>query len=114
MGATCAPWTSLRRPPAGSRRDPKRSLPAVRPYARGASIDLLSEAQAHELPALVGIEEVAIGGARVPIRCDAGRAAQHMLADHELAIVLAQGALRRPVARIRRVGALRPLPDVAK
>nr|WP_236953258.1 hypothetical protein [Immundisolibacter cernigliae] len=59
-------------------------------------------------------EEIAVGGAQVIGRCQAATAAQHHLAGHELAVVLADRALGRPVARVRQVGAGGPLPDVAE
>ena len=45
---------------------------------------------------------------------DAGAAAQHQLIAHELAVVLAEGAVRSPVAGVGRVGAAGPFPDVAE
>ena len=42
------------------------------------------------------------------------RAAQDHLVDHEFAVVFAERARRRPVARIWRIGAARPLPDDAE
>src|SRR5580704_2253088 len=43
----------------------------------------------------------------------AAPAPQHLLVDHELAVVFADGAGLGPEARIRRIGARRPLPHVA-
>ena len=62
----------------------------------------------------LGREEVAVGRADVAARRGAGAAAQHELVAHELAVVLAERAGGRPVAGVGRVGALRPLPDVAE
>ena len=46
-------------------------------------------------------------------RCERG-AAQHHLIDHELAVVLAERAGRRPDSPDRRIGAAGPLPDDAE
>src|SRR5207249_2533239 len=69
--------------------------------------------QPGELPAAVGMEEVAIGGTDVSDGGGAGAAAQHELVAHELAVVLAQRPRQRLEAGIRGVSAARPLPDVA-
>ena len=72
------------------------------------------QAEAAELPAGGGAEEVAIGGADVSLGCDAGAAAEDDLGAHELAVVLAQGAGEGLVAGVAGVGGLGPLPDVAE
>ena len=64
--------------------------------------DVLGQPDAAELPARVGIEEVAVGGADVGARRGAGAAAQHDLVAHELAVVLAERAGRRREARVGR------------
>jgi hypothetical protein len=37
-----------------------------------------------------------------------------MLTDHELAVIFAERALRRTIAGVGEIGALRPLPDIAE
>src|SRR6185437_11807271 len=66
---------------------------------------VLREPQAGELPSPVGMEEIPVGRAGVTWRGDAGAAAQDHLVDHELAVVLADGAGCRPIAGIWCVGA---------
>ena len=61
-----------------------RDLPGPRLAAR--------QAQAAELPARLGREKVAVARADVAARRRAGTAAQHVLARHELAVVLADRA----------------------
>src|SRR5476651_1139068 len=73
----------------------------------------ICEPQARELPARRWIEEIAIARARMPNGRRKRRAAQHHLIDHELAVVLAERAFRRAIARIGRRGAARPLPHRA-
>ena len=60
------------------------------------------------------IEEIAIADARVALRRRQRGAAQHHLADHELAVVFAERAFGRAVARIGQIGAARPLPGDAE
>src|SRR5689334_23559110 len=50
----------------------------------------------------------------MPFRSCQRAATQDDLIDHELAVVFAKRPLHRPVARIRRVRTLRPLPDNAE
>src|SRR6056297_3787884 len=71
------------------------------------------QADAGGMPAGVGMEEVAIGGPHVTRRCVDAAAAQHLLAGHELAVVLADRSVGRPEPRIRLIGRRRPLPAVA-
>jgi hypothetical protein len=66
------------------------------------------------LPAGGGAEEVAVGGADVGLRGDAGATAEDDLGAHELAVVLAECAGEGFVAGIAGVGRLGPLPDVAE
>ena len=75
---------------------------------------LSREAHAGELPARIGGEEVAVGGANVRGGRRAAATAQHVLPAHELAVVLAHGAGRGTKARVRRVVAARPFPHVAE
>ena len=65
-----------------------RSVPARQPDPR-------------HLPARGGREEVAVGRPDVRARREAGPAAQHHLAGHELAVVLAELAFQRTEARDR-------------
>ena len=67
-----------------------------------------------ELPALIGVKEIAIGQPDVASGRRTRSAAQHELVAHELAIVLAQRAGLEPVARIGPIRALRPLPDITE
>src|ERR1039458_5224934 len=71
------------------------------------------EAEAGELPARGGGEEVAVGGADVGGGGDAGASAEDHLGGHELAVVLAEGAGQGAVAGVASVGGGGPLPDVA-
>ena len=66
-----------------------------------------------ELPLRVGCEEVAVTGARMAGQGGARAAAQHELVAHELAVVFAHRADRRPAAGIGGISRLRPLPDAA-
>src|SRR3984893_13228090 len=59
---------------------------------------------------MVWIKEVAIGNTAMSARSCKGRAAQHQLIDHELAVVFAERALDGAVAGIGGVGAAGPLP----
>ena len=63
-----------------------------------------------ELPARRWIEEISIARAGMSGRRRMGTAAQHHLADHELAIVLADRPDWSAIAGIGRIGAARPLP----
>src|SRR5581483_7762894 len=75
---------------------------------------VVGQPQSRELPAVVWIEEVAIGDTAVACRrCKRG-AAQHQLIDHELAVVLAERAFDGAVAGIGGIGAAGPLPDDAE
>ena len=67
-----------------------------------------------EGPAGAGREEVAVGGADVPARRGAAPAPEHVLAHHELAVVLADGARGGAEPGIGGVGARGPLPGVAE
>ena len=65
------------------------------------------------MPAGVGVEEVPIRGAEVPGRRHVGATSQHELVGHELAVVLADGAVDGAEAGVGVVGALCPLPERA-
>jgi len=56
------------------------------------------------------LEEIAIGAARMAGRGGHGRAAQHELVAHELAVVFADGALRSDKAGVAEIGRRCPLP----
>lgn len=75
---------------------------------------VFGEAEAGELPAGGGGEEVAVGGADVGGGGDAGASAQDDLAGHEFSVVLAEGSGERFVAGIAGVGAGGPLPYVSE
>ena len=60
-----------------------------------------------------GGEEVAVGGAGVSGRGGAAAAAEHVLAHHELAVVLAHGPRSGAESRIGGVGARCPFPRVS-
>ena len=60
------------------------------------------------------IKEIAVAHALVPLRRRQRRAAQHHLADHELAVVFAERPFGRAVAWIGQIGAARPLPSDAE
>src|SRR5215467_7263559 len=75
---------------------------------------VMREPYAAELPARGRIEEVAVADARVARGRGMRAPSQHHLIDHELAVVLAERAGRRTVARIGRIGAASPLPDDAE
>src|SRR5271166_1379956 len=77
-----------------------------------AALRVPGETQAAELPAAVGMEEVAIGRTGVPVRGHSRAAAQDHLIDHEFSIVFADGTGGRPEARIRAVSGTRPLPHM--
>src|SRR5690606_4508542 len=93
-------------PATGPRSDLVRT-----PGSRG---DVPGQPQTGELPPVMGVEEVAIAGPRMPRRRDRRAAAQHDLIGHELAVVLAGRPGRRTEARIGRERAGRPLPDLAE
>src|SRR4029079_7866524 len=76
--------------------------------------DVARQTNAAELPALVGMEEVPVAGARMPRRRGERSAAQHHLVDHELSVVLADRTCDRPIPRIWVVGAARPRPDMRR
>src|SRR5258706_8109067 len=73
--------------------------------------DIIQQPQAAELPARRRREKIAVARTRVTLRCRMRAAAQHHLVDHELAVVLAERAVRRAVARVGQIRAARPLPD---
>lgn len=59
-------------------------------------------------------KKVAVACADVLRRCGTRATAQHILVDHELAVVFAHGAGGRNKTRIGRIAGGRPLPDTAK
>src|SRR5258705_422641 len=79
-----------------------------------ASLCIARETQARELPARIGRKEVSIACADVAGRCRARSAAQHVLAAHELAVVLTDRAGGTAEAGVRSVVAARPFPDLAE
>src|SRR3546814_13750155 len=79
-----------------------RNLTKLTHDAHGSEI--LGETQAGELPALVGVEEIAVGGPHMAARRRAASAAKHELAAHELAFLFAHPAGGGTEARIGRIG----------
>src|SRR5215471_3221075 len=75
---------------------------------------VVGKPQPRELPALVRIEEVAVGRAAVSGGRRKRRPAQDQLVDHELAVVFAERASVRAIARIDRIGAAGALPAAAE
>src|ERR1700733_1892656 len=71
------------------------------------------EPEPRELPSGVGREEIAVTWPHVVQRSHARAAAQHELPGHELAVIFADRPFRRLKARISRIRAARPLPDIA-
>src|ERR1700679_290000 len=82
-------------------------------WCRWMEKDSFRQAQATELPARGGREEIPVGGADVGRGGDTGASAEDDLRGHELAVVLAEGAGKRFVAGISGVGGSGPLPYVA-
>ena len=78
----------------------QRSLRRARKFRKG----LFCEAEAAEVPAGRGAEEVSVCGPNVGRRGDAGAAAEDDLRGHELPVVLAERAGERFVAGIAGVG----------
>src|SRR5512138_475079 len=76
--------------------------------------EIARQANAAELPARGGIEEIAISRANVIARRGARSAAQHELIAHELTVVLAERARQRMETGIGSVRRSSPLPDIAK
>src|SRR5690606_26610530 len=64
-----------------------------------------------ELPAGAGREEIAVAPAHAARRRRAGAASRHVLVDHELAVVLANGVVGGTEAGGRTVAARGPGPD---
>src|SRR4029453_7371982 len=60
------------------------------------------------------LEEIGVSGANMTPRGGAGTATQNVLVAHELAVVFAERARRGAITGVRRVGAPRPFPNVAK
>src|SRR5712692_10334114 len=93
-----------------------RPLKDARAHMRSSapSPAIIHEPQPAELPARRRIEEIAIADTRVPGGRRVRAAAQHHLVDHELAVVLAERALRRAIPWVGQIGAAGPLPDDAE
>src|SRR3546814_13546015 len=85
-----------------------RNLTKLTHDAHGSEI--LGETQAGELPALVGVEEIAVGGPHMAARRRAASAAKHELAAHALAIIFAHRAGGGTEARLGTIGAAGPFP----
>src|SRR5262249_18834624 len=78
------------------------------------SLWIACESDSGELPAFFRLKEIAICAADVSARGGAGTATQNVLVAHEFPVVLAEGARRSAIARVRGVGAARPFPYVAE
>src|SRR5690606_1359612 len=87
--------------------------PAPDSASLGWSCCVLSETNAGQLPALFGLEEVAIAGSNVGARGERRPSSQHHLATHELPVVLRKRALGAAEAWIGCVRAGGPLPHFA-
>src|SRR3546814_6769741 len=83
-------WTSARK----AMSTPASSAATCRRLRTTPMSKILCETDAGELPALVGVEEIAIGGTQMPARGGAAAAAQDELPAHELAIIFADRARR--------------------
>src|SRR3984957_4178443 len=70
--------------------------------------------QSAEGPARTRREEVSVRRTGVPGRSRAAPAAQHVLAHHELSVVLTDGARSGAEAGVGRIGARGPLPGVTE
>src|ERR1700691_1388719 len=79
-----------------------------------ASRSVVGQSNAGELPARRRREEVAIRGPYMGGRRGHLSPAEHHLVAHALAVVLAEGAGEGMEARIRKISADGPLPDVAE
>src|SRR3990167_7797547 len=77
------------------------------------SIQRFCQTQATELPAVAGVEKVAITGAQLCRLRYTGTAAQHPLVTHEFTVVLTDGAGSSVKAGVGAVSALGPLPAIA-
>jgi hypothetical protein len=77
-------------------------------------LQALGQPQPGKLPTRVGRKEIAVACADMIARGGARAAAQHILVDHELAVVLAHCSLPSLVARVALVAAAGPLPYVAQ
>src|SRR5258708_15573497 len=82
--------------------------------AARALVAVISQPYAGELPPGFRREKVAIRCANVRLRSNARTSAQHHLVAHKFSVVLAQRSSHRLVSRIRKIGAGRPLPNVAE
>src|SRR5579862_4441753 len=77
-------------------------------------VEIARQPHAGELPPRRSREEITIGRSNVRTRRRERAAAKHELIAHELAIVFADGTVRRAITGIRRIRALGPLPNVAE
>src|SRR5438105_4027167 len=105
---SCLPWTSDRT------IRPLLTPHMIRNFGNADLVTVVGQANARELPTRRRVEEVAVAFACVAEWRRVRRAPQHHLVDHELAIIFAERARRRPITRIGRVRAASPLPYDAK
>src|SRR5215467_12786192 len=88
----------------------RRNHHALRPITSARLSHIVEQSEATELPARRRIEEIAVGCTRMTGGRRLRASPQNYLVDHKLAIVFTERARRDPVARIRQIGAARPLP----
>src|SRR5262249_57379050 len=88
----------------------RRNHHALRPITSARLSHIVEQSEATELPARRRIEEIAVGCTRMTGGRRVRASPQDHLVDHELAIVFTERARGRPVARLRQLGAARPLP----
>src|SRR4051812_18607749 len=101
-------WSSAAGAIRPADRAQRRSRDGV-PSEQGNSC-VAREADAAELPARMRWKEIAVGIAAVTGRRRQRTAAQHILSDHELAIVLDNLAVERAITGIGLVRGARPFP----
>src|SRR5450432_2674482 len=114
---TWRPESDAERRPAGEsawRPDAHRAWARCARAAGGCSSAITRQPDSRELPSGRRGEEIAIAGAKMRCRGDAGTAAQDVLVAHEFAVVFPDRAAGGPIAGIGVVAAASPLPDVAE
>src|SRR5215467_3423181 len=92
---------------------PEKSTGATPILRNDRAACLFCKADAGELPARMRGEEISISRPDVCDRGCARSAAQNELIAHKLAVIFAQLSGQRLITWIRRIRALRPLPNIA-
>src|SRR6185312_1614492 len=95
---------------AGIVRSRRRAFRPAERRCRASPSCVLRQADTAELPTGMRWEEIAIAGAAMARRRGDGAAAQHHLADHELAIIFRRHAVEGPEAGVGVIGRARPFP----